>query len=77
MTLLLIAVNIAVFLYQIALPERAQDAFVMHYAIVPSRLALALAGKHVSFTDAGLTLVTSMFLHAGWLPGSTRSDEED
>lgn len=52
-TLLLIALNVLAFLYEIALPYYARDAFVERYALVPDRL-------HAS------ALLTSMFLHGGW-----------
>jgi membrane associated rhomboid family serine protease len=66
-TLLLILANVAVFLYQISLPARAGNAFVDHYAVVPAKISLALAGHHYSLADALTPLLTSMFLHAGWL----------
>jgi membrane associated rhomboid family serine protease len=50
----LIAVNIAAFLYQVTLPSSALNQFVAEYGIVPDHLRMA-------------SLVTSMFLHAGWL----------
>jgi membrane associated rhomboid family serine protease len=50
----LIAVNFAIFLYQVTLPPRALNDFVTQWGIVPDRLNLA-------------SLVTSMFLHGGWL----------
>jgi membrane associated rhomboid family serine protease len=67
-TLLLITINVLVFVYQLSLPAHAAEVFVFAHAIVPSKLAVALAGaKHASLSDAALSLVTSMFLHAGWL----------
>jgi membrane associated rhomboid family serine protease len=67
MTLLLIAANFIVFFYQISLPPRAADSFVMTYALVPAKLSLALAGRHYTLPQAALPLFTSMFLHGGWL----------
>ena len=64
--LLLIATNVAVFLYQLSLPERAQNAFVMANATIPSRIPSFLAG-HLGFSVAFLPLATSMFLHSGIL----------
>jgi rhomboid family protein len=66
-TLLLILANVIVFLYQISLPARVGDAFVGHYAVVPAKISLALAGHHYSLAGALTPLLTSMFLHAGWL----------
>jgi membrane associated rhomboid family serine protease len=43
-----------VFLYEQILPSWALDSFIAHYGIVPDRLRLS-------------SLLTSMFLHGGWL----------
>ncbi len=50
----LIAVNVAVFLYQVSLPSPALNDFVTQWGIVPDHLHLP-------------SLVTSRFLHGGWL----------
>jgi membrane associated rhomboid family serine protease len=50
----LIVANVLVFLYQLTLPERALQAFVASYAVVPAWFSLP-------------TLVTSQFLHGGLL----------
>jgi membrane associated rhomboid family serine protease len=68
MTLLLILVNSAVFLYQDSLSPRAADLLVNRYGLVPARIQYALAGAHhVSYAQAVLPLLTCMFLHGGWL----------
>jgi len=54
MTILLIAVNVVVFIYQNLLTPPAHDEFLLRYALIPDRL-------HYS------ALVTSMFLHGGWM----------
>ena len=54
MTLLIIAVNVLCFLFELAQPAYLQSRFIAHYALVPDRL-------HV------IALLTSMFLHGGWL----------
>lgn len=51
-TAVLIAINIAVFVYQFVLPPRAANAFVLHYGVIPDQLRYT-------------TLLTSMFLHGG------------
>ena len=66
-TLSLILVNIAVFIYQITLPPHAAQAFVNTYAVVPSKIQAAMAGHHYTLTQALLPLFTCMFLHGGWL----------
>jgi membrane associated rhomboid family serine protease len=63
--ILLILANLAVFFYQLTLPPGLEKAFVMANAMIPARIPTALAG-HGSLEAALLTLVTSMFLHAGF-----------
>ena len=72
----LIAVNIVIFLYQISLGPDA-PAFMFAYAVVPVALThgilqTSLPGvpAHLPFhtpEPVYLTLLTAMFLHAGWL----------
>lgn len=66
----LILANIGVFLYQagldITLTPKAYAAFFLPYSTVPARFPSLLAG-HTAFQAAFLPLLTSMFLHAGWL----------
>ncbi|MEM9835071.1 MAG: rhomboid family intramembrane serine protease [Bacteroidota bacterium] len=53
-----IALNFIVWFYMIALPPAQIDGFVTHYGSIPVE---TLAGKDL------FTLVTSMFLHGGWM----------
>ncbi len=53
----LIAINVVVFLYQLSLPQPAEQEFIFQYGAIPS-LVLQGVGIH--------TLVTSMFLHGGF-----------
>jgi membrane associated rhomboid family serine protease len=66
----LILANVAIFLYEfsleVTLPRKAFDALLFSYSAVPSRIPAFLAG-HAGFEVAFAPLVTSMFLHAGWL----------
>jgi membrane associated rhomboid family serine protease len=66
----LILANIAAFVYEIGLQAtlspRAFDAFLLPYSTVPARFPSFLAG-HAGFEMAFLPLVTSMFLHQGFL----------
>ena len=66
----LILANIAVFIYQLGLEatlsEKAFAAFFLPYSTVPVRFPSFLAG-HTGFEAAFLPLLTSMFLHFGWL----------
>ena len=61
----LIVINVAVFLYELAL-GRALGTWMATYALIPLRVTLALQGNE-PFLAPGLTFVTSMFLHGGWL----------
>jgi membrane associated rhomboid family serine protease len=66
----LILANIAVFIYQagldITLSPKAYAAFFLPYSTVPARFPSFLAG-HGDVQTTFLPLLTSMFLHAGWL----------
>jgi len=53
-TILLIAVNILVFLFELSLDPDTQNAFIAHYGLIPDRLRLS-------------SIFTSMFLHGGWM----------
>jgi membrane associated rhomboid family serine protease len=53
-TLFLIVANTFCFLFERTLGPYAQQALIYHYALVPSRIHL-------------ISLVTSMFLHGGWM----------
>jgi membrane associated rhomboid family serine protease len=53
-TLVVIALNVVVFLYEITLDPFLLNRFILHYGLVPDRL-------HV------YQLFTSMFIHGGWL----------
>ncbi len=66
-TVLLIAVNVIVFLYQVSLPPDQAEAFVRIYGLVPARIQLALAGQHYGLAEVLIPLFTCMFLHGGWL----------
>jgi membrane associated rhomboid family serine protease len=64
--ILLILTNIAVFVYQLTLPPRVYQSFVLMNATVPARFPAFLSG-HGGFEHAFLPLLTSMFLHGGLL----------
>ncbi|MGH9639494.1 MAG: rhomboid family intramembrane serine protease [Bryobacteraceae bacterium] len=53
-TLVIILANTAIFLYEWVQPYYSRNMFIEHYGLVPDRLHLSM-------------LVTSMFLHGGWL----------
>jgi membrane associated rhomboid family serine protease len=70
----LIATNIAVFLYQVSLGSAVTD-FVFAYSVVPAALVRGipqtdLLQQKLLFDTPNpvyLTLITSMFMHGGWL----------
>src|SRR5581483_3691015 len=53
-TILLIAVNVLAFLFEMSLDPYSRNHFIAVYGIVPDRLNLE-------------TLLTSMFMHGGWM----------
>ncbi len=53
-TIAIIAINVAIFLYEVSLDEFSLNYLIMTYGLIPARLDV-------------FTLVTSMFLHGGWL----------
>ena len=60
----LIAINVAVFFYQVTLPPHAAKAFLMANATVPMKIPAFLAG-YLGFKMAFYPMFTSMFLHGG------------
>lgn len=65
-TVLLIAANVAVFFYQVTLPARLEQRFLMHYAMIPGRVAEELGHPGAPLLGAA-TILTSMFLHGGFM----------
>ncbi len=65
----IIAVNVIVFLHQIGLPEESEVLFVYLHGFVPERYSDPAWGAAVGFPPDPLhrTLLTSTFLHGGWL----------
>ncbi len=61
MTIALIVVNFLVFLNESNLDPRRYQQFVLQYGLVPARLL-----NDLTLAQA-VTLVTSMFVHSGWL----------
>lgn len=66
-TVLLIAANVAVFLYEIFLPEGLATRFLYRYAVIPLEFKVG----HNLAASPGLsplyTVFTALFLHGGWL----------
>jgi membrane associated rhomboid family serine protease len=67
-TYALIAINVVVFLYELSLPPQQLESFFQTYAIVPQDLTAALqSGDTGQIIAQSLTLITSQFLHGGFL----------
>jgi membrane associated rhomboid family serine protease len=64
-TRLLIAVNVAAFLFELSLGPALGQLF-LAWGLVPQRLLLAMAGGE-PVAGAFVTVFTSMFLHGGWI----------
>ncbi|HVZ61477.1 MAG TPA: rhomboid family intramembrane serine protease [Terriglobales bacterium] len=64
----LLALNIAVFLYEVALPARARDLLVFQFGVVPAKVTALLHGVPAVAPEVALVpILTSMFLHASFL----------
>src|SRR2546426_10305580 len=60
-TILLIALNVAAFLYEVSLPQRGDlEAFLADFALIPAAVTHAAP-------EAFRSVFTSMFLHGSWL----------
>ncbi len=67
----LIALNVAVFFYELSVKAqspRALNGLIYEFGMVPGHFSTSLAGPHAYLQPgAFLTILTSMFLHGGWL----------
>jgi len=68
MNWLLIAANVLVFFYELTLPSRTLDSFLLAWGVIPQNVLAALA-KPLSPGSSHVleTLLTSQFIHGGWL----------
>jgi membrane associated rhomboid family serine protease len=64
---LLIAINVVVFLYEISLPTRQLNTLIASLGVTPTLVLRAIADPGTAPTRIWETLITSQFLHAGWL----------
>jgi membrane associated rhomboid family serine protease len=64
---MLILANVLVFLYELSLPPKAGQALVYTFGLVPSQTHLLFASHGITLARAFLPMVTSMFLHGGWM----------
>jgi rhomboid family protein len=68
----LIFANLAVFLFELSLGRRAQKTFFYTFGLIPAHLTALLHAPHAPAHAmppglALLPILTSMFIHAGWL----------
>lgn len=66
-TLVLIAANMAVFIYELLLPSPLSIRFIYRYAVIPLEFKL---GHNISISPGPIPLwsiFSGMFLHGGWL----------
>ena len=70
-TYFIIALNAVVFLFELSVGSqghRELDSLVYQFGVVPRHFQLALAGSpRYDLAGQSLTILTSMFLHGGWL----------
>ena len=62
-TIALILANTAVFFYELSLDPRLLESLIYQMGMVPA----AVTGSFIPGTGGYFTLVTSMFLHGGWM----------
>lgn len=62
----LLALNVAIFLYEISLSEPALQQFFNTWAIVPAELTGSFDAGAIAAEREWITLISSQFLHGGW-----------
>ena len=67
LTVGLIVINVVLFLYEVSLPQADLGAFIRRHGVVPARFGCMGSDASVSTADAVTPVLTSMFLHGGWL----------
>src|SRR5713101_2759951 len=66
-TVLIIVANVAVFFYQLTLGPQAAQQMIYTLGMIPARSPMVFGGQDVTLFQAFSPLLTSMFLHGGWL----------
>lgn len=68
-TYFLIALNLLVFVFELALGTAERYALIYQFGILPAHITGLFSGSspNISFLGAALPILTSMFLHASWL----------
>jgi membrane associated rhomboid family serine protease len=63
----LIVLNVIVFFYELSLSPRAGKSLVYAFGLIPSNTQLLFSNHGITLSQAFLSMVTSMFLHGGWI----------
>src|SRR5258708_29367538 len=63
----LIMLNVLTFLYEVSLPPRAGQALIYTFGLIPSHTEMLFVSHGATLSQALLPMVTSMFLHGGWM----------
>ena len=66
-TVFLIALNVLAFFYELSLSPKAGQALVYTFGLVPSHEQFLFAKHGVGIAQMLAPMVTSMFLHGGWM----------
>jgi membrane associated rhomboid family serine protease len=67
---LIITLNVLIFLFEVWVGQQSRGALnslVGEFGVVPRRFALDLGRQHIDVVGAFFPILTSMFLHGGWL----------
>ena len=66
-TWIIIISCIAIFVYQLSLPQSLEYKFIYNYSFIPIYLANFNSENYIAPLNPFFTLITSCFLHAGWM----------
>lgn len=66
-TLLLIGANLLVFVYELSVGEAGRERLLFTLGVVPARVTAFPSSPDINAGDALLPLLSSMFLHGGWV----------
>ena len=63
----LILLNVLVFFYEVSLPPHVGESFVYTFGLIPAHTEMLFSTHGIPLSQAFLPMVTSMFLHGGWM----------
>jgi membrane associated rhomboid family serine protease len=63
----LIIANVLVFFYELSLSPRAGQSLIYAFGLIPAHTGLLFSPHGTTLSQAFLPMVTSMFLHGGWM----------